>query len=272
MADRPGTSPAPSSSEHAIGPDNAIGKAVTLLKALRVASNGGSARELAATTGIPRSTVQRTLAALAGTGMVEQDPGDARYRIGPQALLIGLGYKQGLSLVNAARPVMLRLRDVTGETVGLSVSIGDARVFIDEVQSQAQLRFASELGRLYPLWAGANGRVLMMDLADEERERILADRSLGDAVFAPLPLDRERAALDRVRADGYAIAVNETIANVSSVAVPVRDATSRVLAALSVSGPTERLTRDRLADIRPPLLEAAAQLSETLGARPTRGG
>lgn len=258
MPDRP---PAPTAQ------DNAIGKAVTLLKALRLSADGGSARELAATTQIPRSTVQRTLSTLARTGMVEQDPTDARYRIGPQALLIGLGYRQGLSLVSVARPLMLRLRDATGETVGLSVQVGDARVFVDEVQSRAPLRFTSELGRLYPLWSGANGRVLMMDLAAAERERILVDRSLADAVFDPLPLERERDALDRVRTDGYAMAVNETIADVSSIAAPVRDASSRVIAALSVSGPTERLTRARLDQIRSQIVERAAHLSEALGGR-----
>lgn len=245
---------------------NVISKAVSVLKALRGTEDGGSARELATTTGLPRSTVQRLLTSLAETGMVSQHPGDQRYRIGPQALLIGLGYRHGLSLVNLAGRHMLRVRDTTGETVGLSVAMGDARVFVDEVQGLLPLRFASELGRQYPLWSGASGRVLMSDLEADEVDRILADRSLSDALFSPLSLDEARQRLDQARQDGYAIAVSETIADVSSVAVPVWDARHRVAAALSISGPTGRLPADRLEEIRPLLQAEAAQLSAALGA------
>src|SRR5690625_686016 len=157
--------------------DNAITSSVHVLGVLHSLEDGGSRRELAVRANIPRSTVQRVLSTLESTGMVMQDVRTQRYRVGPQALLIGLAYNGATALLNEARPQMVALRDATGETVGISIAVGTARVFIDEVQSTRALRFASELGRLYPLWSGANGRVLLRGMPEVEIEGIQIGRA-----------------------------------------------------------------------------------------------
>lgn len=246
--------------------DNAISKAIQILSALRASGEGASARELAPTTGFARSTVQRILATLSASGMVIQDAATQRYRIGPQALVIGLGYNGGNVLVNEARPYMFALRDESRETVGLSVAVGHARVFLEEVQSNAEIRFASEMGRLYPLWSGANGRVLMSGLADAEIDRVLADHEHDDSLFDSLTPEEIRARIIDMRLRGYAVASNETIANVSSIAAGVRDGSGRVVAALSISGPADRFTAAQMDEVAPRLQDVAAAISARLGA------
>lgn len=246
--------------------DNAISKAIQILSALRASGEGASARELAPTTGFARSTVQRILATLSASGMVIQDAATQRYRIGPQALVIGLGYNGGNVLVNEARPYMFALRDESRETVGLSVAVGHARVFLEEVQSNAEIRFASEMGRLYPLWSGANGRVLMSGLADAEIDRVLADHEHDDSLFDSLTPEEIRARITDMRLRGYAVASNETIANVSSIAAGVRDGSGRVVAALSISGPADRFTAAQMDEVAPRLQDVAAAISARLGA------
>jgi len=246
--------------------DNAVSKAIQILSVLRTHPDGASARELAPSTGFARSTVQRILTTLASGGMVIQDAGTQRYRIGPQALVIGLGYNGGNMLVNESRPHMFALRDSSGETVGLSVAVGHARVFLDEVQSGAEIRFASELGRLYPLWSGASGRVLMSGLSDAEIDSVLAAHEHEAQLFdAPTP-DQIRARIDEMRDRGFAMASNETIANVRSVAVGVRDGSRRITAALSISGPADRFTEARMEAVVPELHSAADAISARLGA------
>ncbi|WP_168211817.1 IclR family transcriptional regulator [Ruania zhangjianzhongii] len=247
------------------GRDNAITKAVHVLSALRTLADGGSARELAATTGVPRSTTQRILTTLEATGMVIQDLQTQRYRVGPQALLIGLGYNGATTLLNEARPQMVALRDETGETVGISIAAGTARVFIDEVQSTHGLRFASELGRMYPLWSGANGRVLLSGMTEAEVERALGSREYDAAVQNPLSVEETRDRLAQIRRDGYAEAADEAIGGISSLAVPINDGSGRVLAALSVSGPSERLAGARAEGTLPRLLAAGEAISARLG-------
>lgn len=245
--------------------DNSIGKAVSVLNALRGAENGAGARALASTTGLPRSTVQRLLASLGASGMVIQDEATQQYRIGPQALIIGLGYNAGSVLLAVARPHMISLRDEIGETVGLSVAVGDSRIFIDEVQSTFELRFASELGRLYPLWSGANGRLLLSDLADAEIERMLDSFTDGGLVHRPLSAQETWEQIRRIRRDGYAMASDEAIADVSSVSTPVRDAHGRITAALSASGPSERFTEERMNACLGPLRAASEAISSRVG-------
>lgn len=245
-------------------PGNAVAKAVVVLQALRRIPDGASARQLAGIVDLPRSTVQRILGTLADSGMIIQDPTHQRYQIGPQALLIGLGYRQGLGLVSLARPRMVRLRDETGETVGLSVRVGDSRVFIDEVQSRQPLRFASELGRQYPLWSGASGRILLLGLTETELPAVLADEDHAEALFRVVDQDERAALLEAARRDGWAVARNETIGNVSSVAVPISDRSGRVIAALSVSGPTTRLDDDAIERTRQALQKAADAISADL--------
>ena len=108
------------------GPDanNVVAKAVIVLQALRRAPDGASARQLSSSLDLPRSTIQRLLSTLAASGMVAQDPVDQRYRIGPQALLIGLGYRWGLELVSLARPHLLRARDELGFTARVTPQEG----------------------------------------------------------------------------------------------------------------------------------------------------
>ncbi|MGL3151821.1 IclR family transcriptional regulator [Microbacterium sp. A82] len=246
--------------------DNAVSKAIQILSALRTHTDGASARELAPSTGFARSTVQRILATLAASGMVIQDASTQRYRIGPQALVIGLGYNGGNVLVNESRPYMFALRDETHETVGLSVAVGNARVFLEEVQSNAEIRFASEMGRLYPLWSGANGRILMSGMSDAEIDRVLADHEHDASLFDSLTPDEIRERIIDMRERGFAVASNETIANVSSVAVGVRDGSGQICAALSISGPADRFTADKMNDAAGRLQEAAAAIAKRLGA------
>lgn len=198
--------------------------------------------------------------------MVIQDVRTQRYRVGPQALLIGLGYNgAATTLLNEARPYMVALRDETGETVGISITAGTARVFIDEVQSTHALRFASELGRMYPLWSGANGRVLLSGMTEAEAERVLSSREYDDVVQHPLSAEETRARLAQIRQDGHAEAADEAIGGISSLAVPITDGSGRVLAARSVSGPSERLMGTRAQATLPRLRAAGEAISARLG-------
>lgn len=250
--------------------DNSIMKSIHVLGELRALPGGASARELASLAGLPRSTVQRILTTLTVTGMVIQDPSTQKYKIGPRALLIGLGYNSGLTLISEARPEMIALRDRTSETVGLSVAVDDTRVFLEEVQSTEELRFAPELGKTYPLWSGANGRVLMSGLSAERVEEVLASRHHDGAVEHALSTQEIRDRLTEFRERGYAMAFNEAIANVNSVAMPIRDASGDVAAALSISGPSQRFTTEKMTEALHPLSVAAENITARLGGVPRR--
>lgn len=243
-------------------------KALLILDALRDSEVDLSARDLAARLDLPKSTAQRLLQTLEQSRMATQDPATRKYGLGPHTLTLGMAYRDRLDLRNVALPHMRRLRDKVQETVGLSVPVGAARMFIEEVQSQSELRAHSELGQPYPLWMGAPGRVLLADLPDDERCRILhdADESAW-RVVAPATREGFLDILAVIRDRGHDRACDETIAGISAVAVPVRDATGRVSAALSVSGPSARMSPATMDSVLPDVLQAADAISRALGGR-----
>lgn len=244
----------------------ALRKAMLILEALRESEDDLSARELATLVDLPKSTAQRLLQSLEESRMAVQDPVSRKYRLGPRTLTLGMAYRERLNLRNVALRHMRALRDATDETIGLSVAIGHERMFIEEVQSQSELRAHSELGYPYPLWTGAPGRVLLAHLPATEVDGVLdgADESAWKVVEPP---DREAfvARLATIRQQGHDRAFDETITGVSAIAVPVRDASSPIAAALSVSGPSSRMSSEEMDNILPVTRQAADEISRALG-------
>jgi len=241
-------------------------KAMMILDELRLSDHGLSARELATKVDLPKSTVQRLLQSLEEARMTVQDPASRKYALGPKTLTLGMAYRERLDLRNAALPHMRALRDLTNETIGLSVVVGHERMFTEEVQSQSELRAQTELGVPYPLWQGAPGRVLLAHLPAGQIDDVLA--GAGDQAWRSVGLaDREALAerLAAIRRDGHDRAFDETIAGVSAIAAPVRDASGRVAAALSLSAPSGRMGPAAMDRVLPEVATAAEKISGALG-------
>jgi DNA-binding IclR family transcriptional regulator len=184
-----------------------LDKAVGVLRALERSGPSGLA-ELQAATGLPRATAHRLASALERHGLVRRG-GDGRFCLGLS--LVGLGHAavEAFPLAELARPALVALRDAVGESVQLFVLEGDGRRCVVSLQSAHGLRWIVPEGALLPLHVGSAGRVLSGEL--------------GPA--------------------GWVESVEEREAGVASVSAPVLDEVGRVLAAVSVSGPVERLSR-----------------------------
>jgi len=184
-----------------------LDKAVGMLRALERSGPSGLA-DLQGATGLPRATAHRLARALEQHGLVRRDA-DGRFCLG--LALVGLGHAAaaGFPLADLARPVLVRLRDRVGESVQLFVVEGEGRRCVVSLQSAHGLRWIVPEGALLPLHVGSAGRVLCGEL--------------GTA--------------------GWVQSVEEREAGVASVSAPVVGPDGDVLAAVSVSGPVERLTR-----------------------------
>jgi DNA-binding IclR family transcriptional regulator len=177
-----------------------LDKAVLVLDALEPGAR--SLAELVDATGLPRATAHRLALALEVHRLVERAP-DGRFVLGPRF--------QGNGLVDAARPVLERLRDETGESVQLYVRRGNQRLCVASLESPHGLRTIVAVGALLPLDVGSAGKVLRLDPS--------------------------------VKRLGWAQSVEEREKGVASVSAPVHDASGNVMAAVSVSGPIERISR-----------------------------
>jgi DNA-binding IclR family transcriptional regulator len=181
--------------------------------------------DLQTETGLPRATAHRLAVALEDHGLVRRDP-QGRFCLGFELIRLGRAAEDEFPLADLARPALTALRDATGESVQLYVPDGDGRRCVVSLESTHGLRWIVPQGALLPLDRGSAGRVLLGD-------------DLADSVEEREP-------------------------GVASVSAAVRDRNGRVIAAVSLSGPVERLTRQPADRYGPAVNDAARSVSATL--------
>jgi DNA-binding IclR family transcriptional regulator len=216
--------------------------------------------ELASASGIPKSTASRLVSALERQGLVEQDGARGRLRPGPAILRVAERSMLERSILELARPSLDALGETTGETINLAVPGLHGVEHIAQVESRHFLGAGQWLGRSADYHCTANGKVFMAF----GRARIPAHPAVltPQTITDPARLTTE---LTRVRRDGYAEAIDELELGLAAIAAPVHGAGGQVVAALSITGPTVRMTPERIAQLKPILIEEAETLTRRLG-------
>jgi DNA-binding IclR family transcriptional regulator len=221
--------------------------------------------EVADRAGLPKSTAARLLATLVGEGAVEQVPGDTSYRLGPRLITLSAGFSLARSLAAIARPMLTDLAEASGEAAGLALPDGDLVHYIDQVDTVQPVLVRDWTGARAPLHAVSSGQVLLAFRTPAAIERYLerpmerfTDRTLADA-------DAVRERLREVRRRGYAWAIEEFDADISSIAAPIADASGEVIAAVHVHGPSYRFPASGSeADLAQLVLAGAARIAAGL--------
>ena len=221
---------------------------------------------------VHKSTVFRLLSTLQEHGLVEQNPTTEKYRLGYGLVRLAGAVVAELDLARASRSVLQELATRTGETVNLAILQGDQVVNIDQIAAPNLVVNVNWVGKQTPLHATSNGKVLLAYLTEDERRRLL-DRSLPRltprTITDPRILEKQ---LHRVLTDGYAFTLEELELGLNAVAAPVYAADGRVQAAVSVAGPSYRVTPQRLSDLGEMTKDAAAAISRRMGYIRNEGG
>ncbi len=241
----------------------AVDRAARLLTEVVHSPGSVTFTELAAATGLAKSTTSRLLLALERNGLVRRDEA-GKFR--PGEMFVRFAWQGGAEagLTEVAQAYLDRLGRATGETVNLGVGRGDMVEQIAQVDSVYLIGATNWLGRPVPLHCTAIGKVLL---------------AYGAATLPPGRLERRtehtitsrtalEAELDVVRQRGYAVIDSELEPGLVAVAAPVYRDGGAVVAALSVSGPGTRLTAARVTDIACHCVAQASALSAVLGHRP----
>lgn len=223
--------------------------------------------QIVVATGLPKTTAFRLLATLAARRLVERDEQTQTYRLGMLSLVIGARAMGDLDLRRSARPHLEQLVADTGETVHLSILSGDKALCIDKLDASRSMRMASFVGFLDPLHCSGVGKALLA-FQDEPTRRQLLDRMQYEPHTARTITDRAGLAtqIDEIRARGHAIDDEEIEDGLRCVAAPIRDHSGRVIAAVSISGPTTRVTEESLKTLAGAVEGCAQSISRELGA------
>lgn len=247
-----------------------VANAARVLKSFTTTDPEWGVSDLARRLDIAKSTAHRLLATLADEGLLEQDPDSGRYRLGLAVFDLAAAV-QGRDLHEAALPTMTDLRNHSGETVQIAVLDGREVVYVERLDSPNTLRLFLEVGRRNSAHCTGCGKALLAFSPPDVVDRLLSGWRLPPKTpHAITTIAALRAELEATRERGYARNLHESEIGVISVAAPIRDITGRVIAAISVAGPSDRLEQYefRLAQAT---MEAAATISRRLGYRTSIG-
>jgi len=241
----------------------AIDRGADLLVRVLESEEPVAVTDLASAAGLPKSTASRLLSALERRGLVEQDGERGRLRPGPAILRVAERGMLERNLVEVARPALDALFERSGETINLAVPGTLGVEHLLQVNGRHFLGVGQWVGRTVDFHCTANGKVFLAygrALAPAGASALAAHAP--GTITDPVVL---RAELERVRASGFAVAVDELETGLAAIAAPVRGVSGEVVAALSITGPTVRMTAARIEDLSRELVEEADGLSARLG-------
>lgn len=214
-----------------------ISRAAAILRALADEEAGLSLGQIAVKVGLPRSTVQRIVHALAEEGLLMAASPSGRVRLG--MAILALANKSKIDIVEVAHPHLKALSEATGETVDLAVLRDDHLVFLDQVPGSHRLRAVSAVGETFPLHSTANGKASLALLDDGEIRRRLKNRKLTLADGATRTIDSLLGEIATVRETGIAFDREEHSHGISAVGTAFRDPAGSIFA-ISIPAPTAR--------------------------------
>jgi IclR family pca regulon transcriptional regulator len=228
--------------------------------------------EVAEQTGLNRTTAYRFLYTLRHLGLLEYDAETRRYSLSVGVLQLGFDYLNSLPLVERAMPLLRALRDELGESTHLGVLDGPSVVYLARVPVDRIISATVSVGARLPAASTSMGRVLLANLPEKRLNSALRAVNLRPRTSrSPSTIAELRVVLDKVRSDGYAITDQEFEPGVFSIAAPVSDRTDQVVAAINVTGPTDRFAQNVIHERHiPALLRAARELSAAMGALRSR--
>ena len=218
----------------------ALDRAVAILNAFTTVDRSLSLAEIAARTGLYKSTILRLAASLTRAHLLERlDNG--HYRIGVTAFRLGTLYQRSFAPADVLLPIMRNLSSESGESVAFYARTGDMRTCLYRVESAHPIRYHVNEGDVLPLTSGSGGRVI---------------NAFSGAEGEPY---------ESIRAVYYFISIGDRDPDTAGLSAPVFGPGRSLVGALTLAGPRSRLDARRLADVKPALLRAAARATRAFG-------
>jgi len=216
--------------------------------------------ELSKRLALHKNNVFRLLATLEHRGYIEQNKTTESYRLGPKTLQIGAIFIEQRECRRQARPILEALAAASGETAVVAVLRADKVIFMDSVETNKTVRAVSRTGAMLPAHCTAVGKAQLATLAPAELERLYPENALAPLTEKSIKTrDALFADLKRAAEKGYALELEEAELDVRSIAVPVRDFSRNVIAAIGIVAPAHRLMDERLEKLGVSLVQEAGK-------------
>lgn len=241
-------------------------RAVSILNCFTLEQPELGVREVSRMIGLSASTTGRIMSGLKEMGLLSQNPDTRIYALGAAVMAWAGVYTATLDVRSAALPAVDQLHRDTQETISLYILQGTERVCVERRESPHTVRLVTRIGRRLPLYAGSAGKVFLAFLSPERTREILDNSTLTP--FTPNTIvDRSllEAELEAVRRQGYALSTGEWQREASGIAAPIFNQSNEIVAALTISGPSQRFTDEKMREYAGVVTSAAAEVSRNMG-------
>jgi IclR family transcriptional regulator, acetate operon repressor len=255
---------------NSIGPESSTLRAFAILELIATADTPPSLEALTRTSGLPKPTVYRILMLLIRGGLVQREVFKKRYTVGRRLSALSLAVQMCSPSRVQCHSILARLVEEIGETCNFTMLDGNEVVYLDRVETSANVRLHMEVGSRVPLHCTASGKLFLAHLAPGRVSSILGK--------GPLKRYTERTIIDvqalarelrRIRANGVSTDVGEYLPDSVCLAVPVIDPRGRLCAGIAVHGPAPRMTLKKGYAFLPAMRRATAAIAEILASAGT---
>ena len=252
-------------------PSSTLSNAVQLMDCFSKDEPYLGVREAARMTGISSSTTGRLFSSLKELGLLVQDLETRKYTLAGKVLAWAEVYTATLDVRRVALPFIYDLQRLTGETISLYILEGKERVCVERLESEQNVRVVARVGRYIPLHAGSAGKLFLAYMTDKQRREVL---ETGERkVFTPMTItDTEQLLADcqLILERGYAVSHGEWTLDASGVAAPIFNQRGQMIAAMTISGPTQRFTPDKVEKFSQNCIRTGLHISRFLGYNPSK--
>jgi IclR family KDG regulon transcriptional repressor len=243
-----------------------VEKALQILEAFSSDTPELSVSELEQKLSLPKVSIYRFLRVLLKKGFIRQDPQTRKYRLGIKVFELGSIVLRDMELRKVAFPLIGELSRKSGETVHLGILDGEEVVSIEGTESGYSLRISLPIGKRVCLHSTGIGKAILAFLQDEEIEEIVKAKGLPrltkNTITDPNLLKKE---LQAIKSQGYAIDNEENEPGIRCVAAPILDSSQHVIASISISGPSVRITNEKIPELADMVIQTSREISKSLG-------
>lgn len=253
-------------------PVQTVGNAIEILDILAkdMSNRGVGVTDISREMNMGKSSVHRILDTLLYYGYVIKDAETSRYRLGWGLYTIGQRVPQQNQIFSLDSAYLIELSKKTGETVNLGVRDRDEVIIISKLEgTNAGLRVGIQVGEHEPIHATALGKMLIADMTDNDVAEIMGENAVFHKFTDNTISDARELLQDlkQVRAKGYSVDNQEFAVGMICIAMPIRDYTGNIIAAVSVSSPSNHLNDERIDFITSNLRECCGRISWNMGFR-----
>ena len=246
-----------------------VSKSITILNLL-VQRPNLSQKQIRSELDLPNGTCFNILTTLESYGMIERDPTTSLYRLGPHLIHLGFIAYKNFDVRSLSLPILKRLNALFDETVYLTIldKSSNEGIVIEKLDSSQTTVVVRQLGEKVPLYASCTGKSLLSGFDEYELERYLRATDFVKLSSKTITeQDKLRNEVETIKRKGYAITQDEWGDGATAVSSPVRDYTHRVIAAISLSGPTPRMEKT-ISEMIQHIQTAANEISTKMGYSP----